>query len=242
LNAPDNPSTPLWEQQPGEPDLWFYRFRKFLQMGTTRTVMGAFNADLEERGKPKQPRPSGAWSRAADEFEWRARAAAFDAYQFAQSEAARAQERRDDDARWEKRERDLRERAFGIAERMIEKAEGMLQFPLIERKVEERKETVIDSAGEEMEVVVSTTVIRPGRWTFGTVPRLVAGADLIARLACDLRTIEMLKQIEGMTDEQLNEEMRAHAALADFTEGEVLPEDAEDEAAAKNDENGPEID
>jgi hypothetical protein len=227
LNPSTNSESPAWERQEGENDLWYFRFRRYLAMGTTRSVMGAFNAERVEQGKAKEPRPSGAWTKAAERFAWRERAAAYDAHQIAQSEAAREEERRREEQEWDRRERALCERAFNVAERMIEKAEGMLAFPLIERTIEEKKEKLIDSAGEEMEVVVATTILRPGRWTFGTAPRLVAGADLIARLACDLRMVEMLKEIEALSDEQLSEEFRAQVALADYTEGEIVGETAD---------------
>jgi hypothetical protein len=235
LNAPDSAASdagstpdekiPVWEQQNGEPHLWHCRFRRFLLMGPSRTVMGAFNAERVEQGKEKQKRPSGAWNRASEQYNWRERAAAYDDYQLSQSETALEAARREKERAWQERQDKLQESAFALAEKMIKKAEGMLDFPLVERTVKEDKTEYKDEQGNVIKIVVEQTIIRPARWNFSSVPRMVAGADYIARLAVDMKTASLVREIENLSDEELLAEMRAHAAQQAIVEGEVMPEE-----------------
>ena len=232
LNAPDAGNTPVvstpsenipvWEQQNGETHLWHCRFRRFLLMGPARTVMGAFNDERVEQGKEKQKRASGAWNRASEQWAWRARAAAYDEHQLSQSEMSQQAARREKDRAFQERQDALQDSAFSLAEKMIKKAEGMLDFPLVERTVKEDKTEYKDEQGNLVKVIIEQTIIRPARWGFSTVPRIVAGADYIARLAVDMKTAQLVREIENLSDEELLDEMRAHAAQQAIVEGEVM--------------------
>lgn len=73
-----------WEQMPGEPHLWYRRFFYFLSIGPARTLRRAYEvAQLREIGVNGEPilrgaSPSSAWRKAQADWNWVARAAAFD--------------------------------------------------------------------------------------------------------------------------------------------------------------------
>src|SRR5262245_8453686 len=80
-----------YDQQPGEPALWFSRFERFRSMGPTRTMLGAVHHEEAEKGGQKRSRKvPGAWDVAAERWRWRHRAAAWDAEQIRQAREAEA--------------------------------------------------------------------------------------------------------------------------------------------------------
>lgn len=70
-----------WEQQPGEPRLWYGRFQVYLSLGPTRTLQEAYRHvnSLKNRGGKAPISPSWTWY--AKRWRWRERAHAWDAYQ-----------------------------------------------------------------------------------------------------------------------------------------------------------------
>lgn len=69
--------SPVWEQQPGEPDVWFQRFRIYALMPpATRSAEAVYNSMKE--GPPRH-KASGAWYRFILKFGWQERALAWDA-------------------------------------------------------------------------------------------------------------------------------------------------------------------
>lgn len=77
-----------WEQLEGEPSRWFQRFSAFRVMGPGRTVKGAEDAERATAGKIGQKNyTSGAWSRAVEKWNWRARADAWDRWVIEQADA-----------------------------------------------------------------------------------------------------------------------------------------------------------
>lgn len=72
--------SPLWEQQPDEPDRWFLRFDSFRAMGLgVRSLLGAVRAEEVENGKEKISKsPPGAWVNASRYWRWHERAGAWD--------------------------------------------------------------------------------------------------------------------------------------------------------------------
>jgi hypothetical protein len=75
------PQAEPWESQPGEPNLWFARFESYRLTGAGRTLLGAVNTEQANRGKQRQTRIPGAWSRAFARWRWRQRAEAWDAHE-----------------------------------------------------------------------------------------------------------------------------------------------------------------
>lgn len=73
--------TPIYERLPEEPNLWYDRFVQYLQMGPSRSLLGAVNAEKAKKSKEKQTSNiPGAWSEAAKQWRWKERAEAWDEY------------------------------------------------------------------------------------------------------------------------------------------------------------------
>lgn len=70
---------PSWERQDGEPDLWFDRFERFRLAGPARSLLGIYNAERTKDGDSAARDIPGAWKDAAEAWQWRVRAAAWDA-------------------------------------------------------------------------------------------------------------------------------------------------------------------
>lgn len=72
-----------WEQQEGEPTVWFDRFTYYKLMGATkRTVQRAYREHLLKSGAaPQNKLPSHQWAEVAKEYHWKERAEAWDAEQ-----------------------------------------------------------------------------------------------------------------------------------------------------------------
>ena len=79
-NQPDTTAKP-YDQLPGEPDRWYQYFRQFCDLGPSRSLDRCYRQVFQERGGPASAvtRAPGNWKRKAVEFDWIARAAAWDA-------------------------------------------------------------------------------------------------------------------------------------------------------------------
>jgi hypothetical protein len=71
-----------WERQgEDESNLWYDRFVLYLQMGPSRSLLGAENLEKDRKGQEKSDvSASGAWRKAANEWKWKERAEAWDEY------------------------------------------------------------------------------------------------------------------------------------------------------------------
>lgn len=70
-----------WERMKDEPNLWYDRLVSYLQMGPSRSLLGAVH--LEEAQKSTEKRSSsvpGSWYEASKRWEWKDRAEAWDEY------------------------------------------------------------------------------------------------------------------------------------------------------------------
>ena len=96
-SIPDSQEAPKpYEQQPGEPDLWYERLRCFCSLGSSRSVLKCYQVVMQVRdtqaslagsGEAGQPLPKRdhapqAWRKKAREFDWLERAATWDAEQY----------------------------------------------------------------------------------------------------------------------------------------------------------------
>ena len=73
-----NTSTPKsYNQLPGEPDKWFDRFQRFCHLGPNRSLLALYHQLIS----PTARSASKAWFHNADQYNWHARAAAWDADQ-----------------------------------------------------------------------------------------------------------------------------------------------------------------
>ena len=78
---------PVWEQQPGEPNLWFGRFCRYKNLGYTRSFVATLNGEEAEKGTGKlSPSLPGAWNNAIAKWRWMERAAAWDIEQVRQAQ------------------------------------------------------------------------------------------------------------------------------------------------------------
>ena len=156
------------DRLPNESAPAFEAFTTYCRMGGQRTT----------RAVARKLRKSVAliqrWSRKNG---WKARTALWDDQQVhAQQTATEKAEL--ELAREKARRRDkVQERAWEIAEKLIQKAQDMLQFPV------GRQERTESEDGKTV-----TMIAHPARWTFADVGRLATAADTLARLSCGMAT------------------------------------------------------
>ena len=215
---PDNhlndDARPVWEQKTDERALYFARFQHFLHLGPKRSMLGAYNADRKARGEKAGKSVPSSWDKVASEWAWAERAAAFDEEQLRLEREAfeRAQ-----DALWEKRRRDTRERLFHLNEKILAKVEAMAEFPLVTTTVEERYE---DGRPKIINV-------HAARWGFSTMGTLSKNADVVLRLAFDLERAGLKRQFEQLSDDEI---IHATTALLDDLAGASQSDAAETNA------------
>lgn len=82
-----------WDRRSDEPALWFERFERFLWLGAGRTIEEAWRQTAKNRGGK---RPSKAWYQRSQQYEWWARAAAWDIEQQEQRRRAFEEAARED--------------------------------------------------------------------------------------------------------------------------------------------------
>lgn len=70
---PESPARAPWDQRPGENDLWYARFLRFVALGPTRSV------SLVSKGRRNYYPVPAHWPMKAKQEDWSARAKAFDA-------------------------------------------------------------------------------------------------------------------------------------------------------------------
>lgn len=76
----------LWERMEvngeEEPNLWYDRFVLYLHMGPSRSLLGTVHLEEKAQKSPKKPSGSipGAWKDAANLWNWKQRAEAYDEY------------------------------------------------------------------------------------------------------------------------------------------------------------------
>lgn len=85
----------LWDRRPGEPNLWYDRFRSFMLMGPERSLLGLYKKHLVAKGKVgRRPRKAPtSWIRNEKKWKWRERAEAWDVH-FRDREVAEAEDGR----------------------------------------------------------------------------------------------------------------------------------------------------
>ena len=77
LSNQDTSTLKPYDQQPGEPDKWFDRFQRFCHLGPNRSLLAVYRQLISNPARSV----SKAWRQNADQYNWRARAAAWDADQ-----------------------------------------------------------------------------------------------------------------------------------------------------------------
>lgn len=94
-----------WDQQPNEPNEWYYRFRLFVMLGPSRSINKAYldwAGELGEEVPDDLQGPPAQWRKEARQYNWESRAAAFDKYQLdKRMEALEARRVAERERRWE---------------------------------------------------------------------------------------------------------------------------------------------
>ena len=162
-----------WERQPYDtPASWVY-FQIYLELDPPRSINEAYRIYRARKGK-KTARNQGApghWRELAAGKDWNGqpidgaltwadRAAAWEDH-------LAALERQ----KWVKRRLELKEKEWDVGEKLLERAQEMLLFPVAATMTEDEK-----------------TIIMPAKWTMRDIPAVAAAASKIARLAADMAT------------------------------------------------------
>ena len=109
-----------WARLPGERQLWYRRFMRYRDLGTSRSVAATWRSEQEEREakgiKGRGKRPSRHWYHHATVDLWESRAEQFDA-----AESARIE------TQWRERRSALREQEFTMAERLLQRGKEILE-------------------------------------------------------------------------------------------------------------------
>jgi hypothetical protein len=162
-----------WERQPYETPAMFGYFLFYLEQDSPRSLITAFRSWRAKRGTngALAKRPPGSWRNIAagktrqgqpieGAMTWEERALAWD-------DNLIDLERQ----KWVERRLELKEKEWEVSQKLLEKAEQMLMFPVMETRSAD-----------------GVTVIYPAGWQFRDVPAVAQAASKLARLAAEMAT------------------------------------------------------
>lgn len=167
MNSRSESEVASWDIQPGESALWYGRFWSWLT-DPKRSLRAVYNRERKLAGKRPTKSTPGPWKEIVTKWQWKERAADWDA-----AERARRV------AEWEAKSQQLRNREWEASEALLDKATQMLAFPLETTEIEER-----DAGGQ----VIHVTTITPARWVMRDIPAMLEAASKLGRLATGLAT------------------------------------------------------
>lgn len=180
---PDEPNAPDYtEQQPGETDLQFAWFRSFLELGPSRSMLGAWRVFAGEKarkgpqGPDKRENLPGAWKRAAEKWQWTDRAGYYD---LAQSDRRLAQ--------YQTRRRDLNERALDYVEKQFDRAKILDSWSNIVMRSPRYSKPVETEDG--------VVTMQPAEWKFADGIRAATASDTSLKRGLD--ALQILDQFEA---------------------------------------------
>ncbi len=148
-----------WEQHPDESSKAYEAFRLYAEMGSERSLEKVCQNHIKSLPTVKK------WS---VQYQWVARARAFDAYLADLELAMMESEFKDRAKKWADRKEALLEREWATGERLMQRAEEMLKLPLLEQ--------IVSADGQ-------TIVIRPVRWSASTILSTIDLGSKLMRLA-----------------------------------------------------------
>lgn len=165
---------PVWAQQPEEPDRWYGRFHRYLLMGSGRSLLGCVHAEEKAAKSPKKPSKTvpGAWKVAAEKWQWVYRVQEWDAWQWQQEEVI-----------WQERRQQWREQQWDLAQRMKERAERMMSFPLTRKAVQEGDQPAI---------------IEPTRWSQRDAIAYLNLANAFVKEAASIKQNELFDAMQTL--------------------------------------------
>lgn len=181
-----------WDRLPGEPELWFRRFREYLAQELPRSLTGLYRSYCEKRGKNRRGKKPPqlievfphSWGDARDEYHWLERAAAYDREQTEQQLREK-----------EKLRRAHEEREAEGSLLMHQKAAEMIALPTIVRE-----EEAIGENGVPQKI----TMMPGSPKHFTAAARLFAQSSINGRLALGMPTHVSFTQKEDLTKQKSN--------------------------------------
>jgi hypothetical protein len=171
-----------WHRQPGEPSTWFNRFKAYLRQKSPRSVTALYDEERAANDKAKglphteQNTYPHAWHNALNTWQWRERAAQYDAWNQDRIER-----------QWQDRRDQERELEWDVSREMYERARTMLKMPVARSVIEDGK-TIIEPASPAYHRAAAT---------------LIKEARDTARLAAGLVTSKSSLTLESLPDEEL---------------------------------------
>jgi hypothetical protein len=181
---PQPEPTPLWAQRPDEPIERYEAFLAYRAMGLHRTQ----KALAEKIGVSSK-----SITRWADEHDWAARLAAWEAVVEAARSEARIDAQAVEAAKWEARRLADCEDAYAIAVKLKEVVNMMLRHPMTRKKVTSRYED-----GRE-----KTVIIEPAKWNVASLTR---AAKMVQDLAEAARSSALEDDLDGFDEENATPE------------------------------------
>lgn len=161
------PDRPAFHRRPKETANAYAAFKAYCAMGPDRAIEKlAISGKLKVKGRSTMLD----WSRMND---WVARAAAWDADQDEKARRAQDEAMKAEAAVWAKRQHQVRQSSWEMAQLLIEKAKAMLEYPLAKRTVEDGGATIH---------------VHPQKFTIGQAGKMIEVADKLQRLAAGLNT------------------------------------------------------
>ena len=183
-----------WDKRDDEKMFWYSRFERFRLMGPQRSLLGAYLSEEGEQGRVRKCKKAPtSWIKARDRYDWVTRAEAWD-----------AEQQRVDREEWERRKSIQRQKEWEAAEKLAEKAQAMLTFPLAESHVD----------GPDGPII-----IKPARWGMSDVARLLETASKLARLSAGMETdktqVEVSADVRELSDEDLANIIRGRSGATE---------------------------
>lgn len=173
----------VWEQQPRESAKAYDAFLLYRDLGAERSLA----AVGQRLGKSKAicERWSARWS-------WVRRCAAYDTHLVRLADEARGRALEEEAVKWARRREAEREAQWHWAQRLRERAERMVAFPLAETTSEDGK-----------------TIIRPAKWTARDIATYVTTATMLAHSAMEAAPAEPEPATAPLTDKERAENIIA---------------------------------
>jgi hypothetical protein len=140
-----------WDRQEDESEKAFAAFVRYRDLGAERTLSGAYR---EQRGRKSEQqgrkpgakgaqREPGRWRKWFNDFHWKARVSAWDQRLQSVEQQKRESEVEQRASEWARRREEVRESKWRLGEKMLKRAESMVDWPLAETKTERDGKTVI---------------------------------------------------------------------------------------------------
>lgn len=191
-----------WERQTREGARSYSCFQKFLDLGPDRTL----KQTAAESGVPEQKVRS-----LSAQWNWRERALAWEDYLAEQTRKATLKILEKDSEKWARRRVKLREDEFTTAERLLERANKILDLPLLETSTTTETRIVKGEA-----VPVAITIIKPIRTSQRDAGSLARDASHLLRMSAEMETSRDRTDLNLMNDnEKIEAAQRAIEKIRD---------------------------